>query len=172
MSHRFQSKFAGLAVAAGLSLASVAFAPAAHAQAPAAAAAPSADSLEQRLASADAGRGKTSALACKACHTLNEGGRPLIGPNLWGVVGRPKGTQENFKYSEAMKTKGGNWTLAELDQFITAPKAFVPGTIMPFAGIQDPAERADVLVFLNSLSKDPAPLPKASAESGGGPKAQ
>ena len=167
MSHR-SSTYAGIAVAAGLSLATLAFAPSACAQAPA----PAGDSLPQRLANADVGRGKTAALQCRACHTVNEGGKPLIGPNLWGVVGRPKGSQDNFKYSPVMKEKDGNWTLEELDQFITDPKAFVPGTIMPFAGIADAAQRADVLVFLNSLSKEPAPLPKAAAESGVGPKAQ
>jgi cytochrome c len=165
MSHR-SSTYAGIAVAAAL--ATLAFAPSARAQTPA----PAGDSLAQRLANGDAGRGKTVALQCRACHTVNEGGKPLIGPNLWAVVGRPKGTQEGFKYSDAMKAKGGNWTLEDLDQFITDPKAFVPGTIMPFAGLADAAQRADVLVFLNSLSKDPAPLPKSSAESGTGPKAQ
>ncbi len=61
-----------------------------------------------------------------------------------------------------MKGKGGAWTIDDLNQFITNPKGFVPGTAMGFAGIQKDSERADVIAFLNSLSDSPAPLPTAA----------
>src|SRR5882757_1378202 len=78
--------------------------------------------IEQLLANADPGKGENSAKKCAACHTFNKGGRPLVGPNLWGVVGRPKASEPGFNYSAAIKAKGGNWTLDELNQFITNPR--------------------------------------------------
>jgi cytochrome c len=61
--------------------------------------------IEQLLAKADVGRGENSAKKCAACHTFDKGGRPLVGPNLWGVVGRPKASQAGFNYSAALKAK-------------------------------------------------------------------
>ena len=127
--------------------------------------------IEQLLANADVGRGENSAKKCQACHTFTKGGRNMVGPNLWGVVGRPRASEAGFNYSAAMKGKGGNWTIDELSQFITNPRGFIPGTNMTFAGIQRGGERADVIAYLNSLSDNPAPLPKA-AEAGGGAKQQ
>jgi cytochrome c len=129
------------------------------------------ESIEQLLAKADVGRGENSAKKCAACHTFNKGGRNLVGPNLWGVVGRPKASEAGFNYSAAMKAKGGNWTIDELNQFINNPRGYVPGTNMTFAGVQRGSERADVIAYLNTLSDNPAPLPKA-AEGAGAPKAQ
>ena len=129
------------------------------------------ESIEQLLAKADVGRGENSAKTCAACHTFNQGGRNLVGPNLWGVVGRPKASEAGFNYSAAMKAKGGNWTIDELNQFIINPRGYVPGTNMTFAGVQRGSERADVIAYLNTLSDNPAPLPKA-AEAAGAPKAQ
>ena len=129
------------------------------------------ESIEHLLAKADVGRGESSAKKCAACHTFNKGGRNLVGPNLWGVVGRPKASEAGFNYSAAMKAKGGNWTIDELNQFINNPRGYVPGTNMTFAGVQRGSERADVIAYLNTLSDNPAPLPKA-AEAAGAPKAQ
>ena len=127
--------------------------------------------IEQLLASADVGRGENSAKKCAACHTFNKGGRPLVGPNLWGVVGRPKGSEAGFNYSAALKAKGGNWTIDEINQFITNPRATIARTNMTFAGVPRATERADIIAYLNSLSDNPAPLPKA-AEAAGAPKPQ
>jgi cytochrome c len=127
--------------------------------------------IEQLLAKADAGRGENSAKKCAACHTFDKGGRPLVGPNLWSVVGRPKASEPGFNYSAALKAKGGNWTIDDLNQFIANPRGFVPGTNMTFAGIQRAGERADIIAYLNTLSDNPAPLPKA-AEAPSAPKPQ
>jgi cytochrome c len=127
--------------------------------------------IEQLLASADVHRGENSAKKCQACHTFNKGGRPLVGPNLWDVVGRAKASIPGFNYSAALKAKGGNWTIDDINQFITNPKAAVPGTNMTFAGISKGSERADIIAYLNSLSDNPAPLPKA-AEVTDTPKSQ
>jgi cytochrome c len=118
--------------------------------------------IEQLLANADRGRGENSAKKCATCHTFNKGGRPLIGPNLWGVVGRPKASETGFNYSAALKAKGGNWSIDDLNQFLTNPKGFVPGTNMTFAGLPRGSERADIIAYLNSLADNPAPLPKAA----------
>ena len=127
--------------------------------------------IEQLLSNADMKRGENSAKKCQACHTFNKGGRNLVGPNLWGVVGRQRASEPGFNYSGAMKAKGGNWTIEDLNQFITNPRGFIPGTNMTFAGIPRGSDRADVITYLNSLSDNPAPLPKA-AEAGGGAKPQ
>src|SRR5262249_59737950 len=78
--------------------------------------------VAELLAKADVGRGENAAKKCAACHTFNKGGRTLVGPNLWGVVGRPRATEAGFNYSAAMKAKGGNWTIDDLNQFITNPR--------------------------------------------------
>ncbi len=127
--------------------------------------------IEQLLAKADVGRGETSAKKCAACHTFAKGGKTLVGPNMWGIVGRPKASEAGFNYSPALKSKGGNWTIDDLNQFIANPKGLVPGTNMTFAGISRGGERADLISYLNMLSDSPAPLPKA-AEAPGAPKAQ
>ena len=132
---------------------------------------PPAQPIEQLLAKADVARGESSAKKCVACHTFDKGGRTLVGPNLWGVVGRPKASEAGVNYSAALKSKGGNWTIEELNQFLTNPKAAVPGTNMTFAGVSRASERADLIVYLNSRSDNPAPLPQA-AEAAGAPKAQ
>jgi cytochrome c len=124
--------------------------------------------LAERLAKADIGRGEAAHKVCTTCHTFDKGGRNLVGPNLWGVVGRKKGSHEGFNYSAGMKKMTGNWTPEDIDQFITQPKAMVPGTTMTFAGISRPQQRADIIAFLNSHSDKPLPLTKAAQAPGGG----
>ena len=127
-------------------------------------AAPAAEEpIEKLLASAAVDKGEASAKKCAACHTFGKGEPNRVGPNLYGVVGRPKGTEGGFDYSAAMKTKGGNWTFQDLNTFLTNPRAFVPGTKMTFAGLPRGSERADVIAYLNTLSDNPQPLPKAAA---------
>jgi cytochrome c len=118
--------------------------------------------IAKLLASADMGRGETSAKKCAACHTFGKGEPNRVGPNLYGIVGRAKAAVAGFNYSAAMKGKGGNWTIDELNAFLLNPKSVVPGTNMTFAGIPRATERADLLTFMNSKADNPAPLPKAA----------
>jgi cytochrome c len=126
------------------------------------AAAPAAiEPLPVRLAKADAAKGQSSAKKCAACHVFEKGGPNKVGPDLYGVVERPVASHEGFNYSAALKGKGGNWTFDDIDKFITNPKGYVPGTIMAFAGISNPQERADIIAYLRGLADSPVPLPAA-----------
>ncbi|MDP2122854.1 MAG: c-type cytochrome [Parvibaculum sp.] len=123
------------------------------------------------LASADVGRGERLARQCAACHTFDEGGRAGIGPNLYKVVGGPHAHDPNFNYSTAMKGTGGDWGFEALDAFIANPRATVPGTIMSFAGMRNPQQRADLIVYLNTLGSNLA-LPEAPAQTAEEPAAE
>jgi cytochrome c len=121
------------------------------------------------LAKADVARGQTSANKCVACHTFDKGGRNLVGPNLYGVLGREKGSEPGFNYSAAFKKiMKGPWTAQELSDFVKNPKGMVPGTNMSFAGISRATERADLISFLNSKSDNPQNLTKAAQAPAGG----
>jgi cytochrome c len=119
------------------------------------------------LASADPEKGKRTAQVCMACHDLSQNGPNRIGPNLWGVVGRPVASHAGFAYSPALKALGGQWTYQELDHFLTNPSRAVPGTKMTFTGLRNPHERAHVLAYLATIgaSKPPFPAPAAAAPS-------
>jgi len=132
--------------------------------APAAAAAAE-EPIEQALANADPKRGQQSAKVCLTCHTFEKGGPNKIGPNLWGAVGRKKGSEAGFAYSDAIKSKGGEWTVDDLNKFLTSPRTYAPGTKMSFAGLPRVNQRADVIAYLNTLSDSPQPLPTAAAPS-------
>ena len=117
------------------------------------------------LAKADAKKGEASAKACTACHVFEKGGAAKVGPPLWNVVGRAKGSVAGFAYSEAMKQKGGEWTFDDLGRFIANPKGYVAGTKMAYAGEKDPSKEADIIAYLRTLSDSPLPLPQADASA-------
>jgi cytochrome c len=117
--------------------------------------------IEKLLASAAADRGEAAAKPCMNCHTFQKGGPNMMGPNLYGVVGRPRASVPGFNYSDAMKAKGGEWTIDDLNKFLTKPQDFVPGTKMTFGGLPRGNQRADVIAYLNSLADNPKPLPVA-----------
>jgi cytochrome c len=119
--------------------------------------------MEAMMASASVEKGQATAKQCQACHTFEKGGPNRVGPNLWGIVGRPRASEAGFNYSAAMKAKGGTWTFGELYAFLANPRGYIPGTAMTFAGLSRGQQRADVIDYLHTLADNPEPLPKAAA---------
>jgi cytochrome c len=130
--------------------------------APGGASPPPAVPIENFLASASVQQGAQTAKECELCHNLGKGQGGKIGPDLYGVVGRPVASEPGFNYSAALKAKGGTWTFDALNTWLTNPRADVPGTLMTFAGINSERQRAEVIAYLNSNSDQPLPLPKAA----------
>jgi cytochrome c len=97
----------------------------------------------------DAERGKAAFAKCAACHSLD--GKNSLGPDLHGVVGRKAGSVEGFRYSRAMKNATIVWDEKTLDTFLDDPQKVAPGTTMPFSGIANARERADLVAYLETL---------------------
>jgi cytochrome c len=127
---------------------------------------PKAEPIEVLLASSNAERGQTAAKVCQTCHTFEKGGANKVGPNLYGVVDRPRASEAGFNYSAAMKAKGGKWTFDELNKFLDDPRGYVPGTAMSFAGLKRDGQRADIINYLHTLADNPVALPKAAQAQG------
>lgn len=87
---------------------------------------------------------------CKACHTIDKGGKNGLGPNLNGVVGRKAGSVPGFNYSAAMMAFGKIWTPAELDAYLTDPRKAVPGNRMSYPGLKDAQKRAALIAWLKA----------------------
>ena len=117
-------------------------------------------SLPALLANASAERGQQGTRVCMACHSFEQGGPNKIGPGLWDVVGREIASHEGFSYSSALSEKAGAWDYESLDAYLMDPRSWAPGTKMAFAGVKKPEDRADVILYLRSLSEDPEALPE------------
>ncbi|NOX81987.1 MAG: cytochrome c family protein [Alphaproteobacteria bacterium] len=103
----------------------------------------------QTAATADQGRKRFT--ACAVCHTVKEGDRARIGPNLFGIVGKPAGAAEGFAYSKAMSEAGIVWTEDNLNAFLENPQGFMRGNRMGFAGEKNPEYRAAIVAYLKTL---------------------
>ena len=119
--------------------------------------------IEFYLASADRAKGEQVFKKCAACHNADKGGANALGPNLWGAMGKPHGHVPGFAYSDALKGKPGVWDWNSMNEWLTSPKKYAPGTKMTFAGLSKPEDRANVIAFLNAHSDAPLPLPAAPA---------
>ena len=103
-------------------------------------------------ADGDAKRGEKLFEECRACHATERGVNG-VGPSLYGVLGRHAGGLEDFRYSPALKRSGITWNEQTVDTFIADPQAVVPGNRMPFAGMPDAADRADLIAYLQKATK-------------------
>jgi cytochrome c len=121
--------------------------------------------IETLLASASVEHGAQVAKQCGTCHNFQEGQGPKVGPDLYGVVGRKIASVAGFNYTAALKAVNGTWTFDALNKWLLDPRADVPGTAMTFAGLSSEKQRAEVIAYLNTLSKNPLPLPTAQKDS-------
>ena len=121
------------------------------------------------LAKADAAAGEQVFKKCAACHNADQGGANALGPALYGVMGNPVAAHPGFAFSDALKGKGGTWDWETMSAWLASPKSFAPGTKMTFAGLSNPQDRADIMLFLNSRDSSPLPLPAAPAEAAAAP---
>lgn len=103
-------------------------------------------------AAGDAARGEKQFEECATCHTT-ERGVNNVGPSLFGVLGRKAGEIADFRYSPAMKKSNITWSPQTLDEFIADPQKEVPGNRMPFAGMPDAGDRADLIAYLQKATK-------------------
>ena len=103
--------------------------------------------FEDLVANADLSKGKKVFGKCKACHKLGDGENGT-GPNLYQIVGRQMASVTEFKYSGSFKGLEGQWTKDELNQFLTKPSNYIPGTSMSFAGLGKVTDRANLIAYL------------------------
>jgi cytochrome c len=131
------------------------------------------------LQTADVAKGEAVFKKCAACHNADPGGANALGPALFGTMGKPLAHHPAFAYSDALKGVGGTWDWDKMSHWLSNPKKFAPGTKMTFAGLSNPQDRADIMLFLNSrggtLTVPPPPAEdaaaagdKAAAEAEGG----
>ena len=112
------------------------------------------------LATADVAKGEAVFKKCAACHTIAQGGANGIGPNLWAAMGKPHGHVAGFAYSDALKSVPGNWDWEGMDKWLANPKKYAPGTKMTFAGLGNPEERANLILYMNAQGSNlPLPTP-------------
>ena len=120
--------------------------------------------IEFYLATADAAAGEQVFKKCTACHNAEPGGANALGPGLFGIMGKPHASHPGFAYSDALKGVPGNWDWKAMDAWLTSPKKYAPGTKMTFAGLSNPQDRANLMVWLNTKGSN-LPIPAAPAEA-------
>ena len=106
---------------------------------------------------ADYARGKRTFKLCVSCHLTAEGAGNLVGPNLHGLFGREAGSLEGFAYSDALTDADFIWEPVHLDEWLTNPRAFLPGNRMSFAGVRKPEDRLGLIAYLMVESGYSAP---------------
>jgi cytochrome c len=102
-------------------------------------------------ADGDGTRGEKKFEECATCHSLMQG-QNGVGPSLHALFGRKAASVEGFRYSPAMSRSGITWTRETLDNFIADPQKVVSGNRMPYSGMTDAGERADLIAYLQKAS--------------------
>jgi cytochrome c2 len=104
------------------------------------------------LADGDVARGEQKFSDCAACHSLEQGVNN-VGPSLHGVLGRKAGELPDYRYSPALKRSGITWTAQTIEEFIAEPLKLIPANRMPYAGMTDAGDRADLIAYLQKATK-------------------
>ena len=115
--------------------------------------------IKEILAMGSLAHGEKVFKKCSACHLVAKGGKNLIGPALYGVVGRATASVPDYAYSSALKAHGKKWSFEELNAFLLKPRSYIKGTKMAYAGLRKDKDRASVILYLNSQSDSPLPKP-------------
>ena len=115
--------------------------------------------INELLAMGSIDHGEKVFKRCSACHMIAAGGKNMIGPNLWSILGKKTGVASGYKYSKALASYGKEWSFEEMNGFLIKPSAHIKGTKMAFAGLKKEKDRASVILFMNSKSDSPLPTP-------------
>ena len=115
--------------------------------------------ISSLLAMGDIQHGEKVFKKCSACHMIKAGGKNMIGPNLWSVIGRTAGSVSDYNYSKAMIAYAKDWSFEEMNSYLIKPQAYIKGTKMAFAGLRKEKDRASVILYMNSKSDSPLPTP-------------
>lgn len=114
------------------------------------------------LATASTDAGERVARRCVACHTFDQGGANGTGPNMWGVLGRAVASVAGFNYSSAMRDYGSDgtqWLYQNMYDYLEAPRRYVPGTSMAFAGLRSQEDRINLIAYMHSMGSSQLPFP-------------
>ena len=103
--------------------------------------------------------GKQTFKRCISCHVIAKGGKSKIGPPLWGILNRKSASVSGYKYSKALIAHGKVWSFSEMNSFLTKPQAYIKNSKMAFSGLSKERDRASVILYMNSMSDNPLPLP-------------
>ncbi|MGS4944685.1 c-type cytochrome [Meridianimarinicoccus sp. RP-17] len=123
-----------------------------------------AQSADDGLAGGDADRGAELFQECSGCHEVGPDARNRIGPHLNRVFDRRAGSIDGFAYSKGMDRMGADgltWGYETLDAYIANPRALVSRTRMSYRGMEDPADRRDLMAFLRAYSAAPSDIPES-----------
>ncbi|MGY6662447.1 MAG: c-type cytochrome [Glycocaulis sp.] len=119
------------------------------------------------LATASVDAGERVARRCVACHTFEQGGANGTGPNMWGVLGRAVASVSSFNYSSAMRDYGADgtqWLYQNMYDYLEAPRRYVPGTSMAFAGLRSQEDRINLIAYMHSMGSSGLPFPEPLPE--------
>ena len=118
---------------------------------------PTADYLKlPEYANADPAYGARLVTQCRACHSFEQGGASVSGPNLYGVFGRQAGEVDGYPYSDALAGADFIWTPEALDAWLMHPVRFLPGNRMAYPGLREQSDRNAVIAELLRVTDDSA----------------
>ena len=119
--------------------------------------------ISMMLAKSEVTAGEKIWSKCAACHTINQGGASGIGPNLYGIMGKPHAAIAGFAYSDALKSIGANWNFDNMNAWLISPRKYANGTKMTFAGLSKMEDRANLIAYMNAQGSN-LPFPEPTAE--------